>query len=117
MYSIHTIAMIAGMNTTRSTTTDIILDRPMKEPVKFTDYQNRYNKLCNNPNANDYILLSTSSEKSTLNITQSVPAPRIHRIDQTDPRTPISIALEHDVFDIQHGLVRNIIYSGNYCDH
>lgn len=106
------------MNTTRPTSMDL-LDKHTEQMVKFPDYQNGYNKPCKFFSVNEYLSLSAYSsneainKKSPLHVTQSILSPHIQRIDHTDQQLPISIALEHDVFDIKFGLVRNIIYSGN----
>lgn len=107
------------LSTTKATTTTV-LDKSINEFGKISEYQSRYNhKPCKNLSVSEYLSLRTHplngirSDQPPPNLTKiPILASQIQRIDHNKQQSPISIAVEHDTFDINYGLVRNIIYTG-----
>lgn len=112
-------ASTTKLNATKATTTTV-LDKSINEFGKLSEYQFRYNhKPCKNFSVSEYLSLRSHplngirGDQPPSNVTKMpILASQIQRIDHNKQHSPISIALEHDTFDINYGLVRNIIYTG-----
>lgn len=108
------------LDTTKASSTDLSLNKATHEFVIYPEYQSRYShKFCKNLSSLEYLSLSAYplngliNEQLPINVAPKPPlASHIQRIDHTDQHSPISIALEHDAFDVTYGLVRNIMYTG-----
>lgn len=106
---IHQVPHANTMN--RQVTTKVSASKPIKQPDKLVDkLTNEFvnHKPCKNLSVNEYLLLKKHSPE----IVKLDKSSAAMRNNKTSPSS-VSIDVIHNAFDLNYGLVRNVIYTGN----
>lgn len=102
-------------NENRKVTT---VSKPIKQRDKLVDkltYEFVNRKPCKNLSVNEYLLMKKHSPNVVKVVRSSLSAGAVTKNHKISPPSSVGIDVIHNGFDLNYGLVRNVIYTGNNC--